>query len=60
MGTIQCTPTLFVPYSYIGSKQCRGTLNGPYSIEEAIFFSVNMYKSLLICFADLLVVRLLC
>ena len=24
----------------IGDKQCRGTLNGPYSIEEVFYISV--------------------
>ena len=25
IGAIQCTPTLFGPYSYIGNKQCTPT-----------------------------------
>ena len=38
--------TLFIPYIHvtIGNKQCRDTLNDPYSIEETnFFFSVKLY-----------------
>ena len=35
--------TLFIPYIYIGDKQCRGTLNGPYITEEAIYNSVVLF-----------------
>ena len=47
VGAHCLSPIYMHMHVYIGDQQCKCTLNGLYSIEEAIYFIIEMHEPLL-------------